>query len=319
MSAGDFETRRQVAKGNPLSQLNSRRRIESVDLTKLRPVPRNARQHSKKQVRQIAESIKRFGFNNPLIVDDNWNIVAGHGRFEAAKLLNMRSVPVITLSHLSEPELRAYRLADNKLAEKASWDQKLLVPELQELEVLLPELGLDLTATGFEPLELEKLTVCSGQGGNPPEKGQARKRDGASIHRARRPQAFPPVLGNQRADMVFGEEQIGAQNRAKDDCAEASPSVVPVVAENRLGLCAHHRADAVVNRIPGLYEGELVTGVAVTYQEQKNLFAWIKNNPARGTVYELVSVYRHPLAWDRNPRGACRGTKSRRGAAKGER
>src|SRR6266850_7790040 len=99
----------------------------------LRAYPGNARTHSPKQIRQIARSIERFGFNNPVLVDDDGQIIAGHGRVEAAKQLRMKTVPCVRLSHLSESDKRAYVLADNRLAEKAGWDNEVLAIELQHL------------------------------------------------------------------------------------------------------------------------------------------------------------------------------------------
>ena len=93
--------------------------IEYTPVRELRPHPNNARTHSKKQIRQIANSIAQFGFCNPVLIDDAKQIIAGHGRVEAAKLLGIDAVPTVRLSHLSEAEKRAYVLADNKLAEKA--------------------------------------------------------------------------------------------------------------------------------------------------------------------------------------------------------
>ena len=160
MAARIFETQQRALKlPRPSSQLDPERRIEMVELGKLRPARCNARQHPKSKSAKSRTSIERFGFNNPLIVDDKCNIVAGHGRFAAAKLLHIRTVPVIRVSHLSETELRAYRLADNKLAENAAWDRQLLAVELKDLQVLLPQLGLDLSATGFGPLELSPLSL----------------------------------------------------------------------------------------------------------------------------------------------------------------
>ena len=111
-----------------------------VDL--LKPYHRNARTHSKKQIRQIASSIERFGFTNPVLVTDDGEIIAGHGRVEAAKLLGMREVPTLALSHLNEAERRAYILADNKLALNAGWDKELLALELQDLIDLSFEIDL---------------------------------------------------------------------------------------------------------------------------------------------------------------------------------
>src|SRR5438874_3696199 len=110
---------------------------ESALTSTLKPAARNARTHSQKQIRQIANSIRQFGFINPIIVDDHNRIIAGHGRYEAAKLLDMREVEIIRVSHLTEEEIRAYMLADNKLAENAGWDAELLRIELGELGALL--------------------------------------------------------------------------------------------------------------------------------------------------------------------------------------
>ena len=119
----------------------------------LKPYPSNARTHSRKQVRQIAASIERFGFTNPVLISDDGEIIAGHGRVEAAKLLGRRSVPTLTLSHLSATERRAYVLADNKLALNAGWDKDILAIELQALV----ELEFDTELTGFSLAEVDLL------------------------------------------------------------------------------------------------------------------------------------------------------------------
>jgi ParB-like chromosome segregation protein Spo0J len=93
--------------------------IERRSLGCLRPYRGNARTHSKKQIRQIADSIRRFGFTNPVLISDDDEIIAGHGRVEASRLLGMESVPTLRLSHLDAAQRRAYVLADNKLAENA--------------------------------------------------------------------------------------------------------------------------------------------------------------------------------------------------------
>ena len=119
----------------------------------LKPYKANARIHSKKQIKQIARSIQRYGFNSPVLVGDDDEIVAGHARLEAAKLIGLEEVPVIRLSHLSAVERRAYLLADNKLALGSSWDQELLASEL----VSLTELGVLLEDTGFSMAEMDIL------------------------------------------------------------------------------------------------------------------------------------------------------------------
>src|SRR3974377_2597268 len=121
-------------------------KVKITPVRELRPHPNNARTHSRKQVKQIAKSIEKFGFWNPVLVDDAKQIIAGHGRVEAAKLLGLEVVPTCLICHLSEAEKRAYILADNKLAENAGWDRELLAIELQGLI----ELDVDIELTGFE-------------------------------------------------------------------------------------------------------------------------------------------------------------------------
>jgi DNA modification methylase len=119
------------------------------------PYARNSRTHSDEQVTQIASSIKEFGFTNPVLIDADGGIIAGHGRVMAAKKLKMESVPVIVLSHLTEAQRRAYVIADNKLALNAGWDDEMLRVEFQELQ----DLGFDVELTGFSMDEINALTV----------------------------------------------------------------------------------------------------------------------------------------------------------------
>lgn len=133
-------------------------KFEAADAIQKRrqfPYPRNARTHSKRQIRQIADSIRAFGFTNPVLVDRSGTIVAGHGRVEAAKLLGMKKGPTICLENLNEDQIRAYILADNKLAEKAGWDNAILAIELQHLTSI--DLGFDVSLTGFEIPEIDLI------------------------------------------------------------------------------------------------------------------------------------------------------------------
>jgi ParB-like chromosome segregation protein Spo0J len=109
-------------------------RIEHWPLEKLIPYARNPRTHSDAQVAQIAASIAAFGFNNPILVDTNAGIIAGHGRLLAARKLQLQQVPVIVLDHLSDSQKRAYILADNQLALNAGWDEAILRLELGALQ-----------------------------------------------------------------------------------------------------------------------------------------------------------------------------------------
>ncbi len=127
-------------------------KIEYIPIAQLRLHSGNARTHSAKQVRQIAESIRMFGFNNPILGDQNGGVIAGHGRILAAKLLGMSEVPTIRLDQMTEAQRHAYIIADNRLAENAGWDRELLALELSYITEL--EIDFDLTITGFETAEI---------------------------------------------------------------------------------------------------------------------------------------------------------------------
>src|SRR6516164_3990326 len=127
--------------------------VEYIPVRELHPYPNNARKHTERQIRQLMSSVSRFGFNNPVLIDDNKQIIAGHGRVEAAKRLGIDAVPTCRLSHLSEPEKRAYILADNRLAEKAHWDKEMVAIELQGLI----DLDFDVELTGFDTPEIDLI------------------------------------------------------------------------------------------------------------------------------------------------------------------
>lgn len=123
------------------------------------PDPRNARTHPKRQIEQIVASIRAFGFTNPILADPEGNLIAGHGRLRAAKELGLAEVPVIELVGLTEPQKRALRLADNKIALNAGWDVEILKLELAELS--LPEIDIDLSLTGFSVGEIDVVLADS--------------------------------------------------------------------------------------------------------------------------------------------------------------
>jgi ParB-like chromosome segregation protein Spo0J len=193
--------------------------IEMIDLSALRPYAKNARRHSRAQIKQIAKSIEAFGFTNPILVSDDLEILAGHGRAVAAQLIGMTQAPIVRLSDLSPAERRAYVLADNKLALNAGWDREVLAIELQGLI----DLGFDVEATGFALGEIEVILDEAAEGApNDPLDGAedaiplvrdaAVSRSGdvwrAGRHRlvcgdARDKAAYQALLDNERADLIF--------------------------------------------------------------------------------------------------------------------
>jgi DNA modification methylase len=129
--------------------------VTYLPTTSLKPHPQNPRVHTDKQIGQIAQSIEAFGFNVPVLVDDRQNVVAGHGRLLAARKLGWNTIPVIKLNHLSESQYSAFLIADNRLTENSSWDERLLGEQLKVLSEL--ELDFDLEVTGFEMAEIDVL------------------------------------------------------------------------------------------------------------------------------------------------------------------
>lgn len=133
-------------------------KVENADIKSIQSYKFNPKIHQEKQIQQIANSIDRFGFNNPILVDEKFEIIAGHGRFAAAQLLKLEQVPIIRLLHLSEVEKRAYRIADNKLSDNSQWDIDLLKLEFSEIEKLAldldDELTLDITGFDFKDIDV---------------------------------------------------------------------------------------------------------------------------------------------------------------------
>src|ERR1700730_15091962 len=195
--------------------------IEQLSVRSLKPYPRNARRHSKDQIKQIAASITRFGFTNPILIADDGEIVAGHGRLAAAELLGMETVPTLRLSNLTEAERRAYVIADNKLALNAGWDRETLAIELQGLV----DLDFEIELTGFSLAEAEIVideardSVVDGADPTVEDKIPAYEGDRPAVSRpgdlwilgrhrlicgdARDANAYSTLLGNESGNLIF--------------------------------------------------------------------------------------------------------------------
>ena len=170
--------------------------IEYVPISKLKLRQRNPRAHSSDQIERISRSIERFGFVSPVIIDGNKRVICGHGRIAGARLLGRESVPTITLEHLSDTELRAYVIADNRLAELAGWDKEILPLELQGLL----DLKFDIEITGFDGPELEVII----DNGNP---------DGSSAEEDKVPELQPTCIVTKPNDLwILGEHRLFCGN-----------------------------------------------------------------------------------------------------------
>ena len=218
MSARVYKTQgKALHSASPSREMMQHPSLEVLPLSQLKPYSRNARTHSKKQIRQIARSIERFGFTNPVLIDQENTILAGHGRVAAATLLSLSAVPCLRIETMSPAEKRAYVIADNKLALNAGWDEEILAEELSGL--LAEDLGFDIALTGFSIPEIDSLAE-----GLTPEEPGAPEEDVLPAHAPTRCQlgdvwalgphrlicgnALDPVtvaalMGSERAQMVF--------------------------------------------------------------------------------------------------------------------
>jgi len=300
-------------------------KIEFTRVRDLRPYPNNARTHSRKQIRQIANSIAKFGFCNPVLIDDDRQIIAGHGRVEAAKLLDIDAVPTCRLSHLSEADKRAYILADNKLAEKAGWDKQLLAIELQ----CLIDLDVEIELTGFEMPEidiiLEDAREADGAPGGP-EDAVPQHSSGPAVtqtgdlwllgnHRllcadARDGAAYDRLLEGAKAEFVFTDPPYNVaidgnvcglgRIRHREfamGCGEMSEVEFTTFLKTVFDRLAEHTIDGSIHQIcmDWRHMWEMLAAGRQVY-ELKNLCVWNKTNAGMGSFYrskhELVFVWK---------------------------
>ena len=195
------------------------RSIEQINLEVLKPAPGNPRKHPKKQLKALIKSIESVGWTVPILVDEDDAILAGHGRFQAAKLMGLQTVPCIRLSGLSSEQKRAYRIADNKLALDAIWDMELLAANFQILEGA----GFDLNLTGFGLPEIDAIRAAADEAATKPSRpeddcpelpkpGEVVTKPGhiwlMGRHRllcgdAKDPQSVETLLTGDKVDLVF--------------------------------------------------------------------------------------------------------------------
>lgn len=300
--------------------------IVYTDVSTLRPYGRNARTHSKKQVKQIATSIERFGFVNPVLIGDDGSVVAGHGRLEAARLLGIDKVPTIRLSHMSEVERRAYVLADNKLALNAGWDKEMLAIELQGLI----DLDFEVELTGFSLAEID-FALDDASNSNP--KARDAEEDLVPVvtgepvtlsgnvwilgrHRlpcgdARSRADFHTLMQGERADMVFTDPPYNVaidgnvcglgsvQHREfAFACGEMSEAEFASFLGCTLGNAADVLRDGAIAFVcmDWRHMGELLGAGRRVFTEFKNLVVWNKSNGGMGAFYrskhELIFVFK---------------------------
>ena len=292
----------------------------------LKPRATNPRTHSKKQIRQIADSIEAFGFTNPVLIDAAGGIIAGHGRVAAAQLLGLETVPTIRLEDLSKAQIRAYVIADNKLAENAGWDRELLAIELQGLIEL--DIDLDVTLTGFEMPEIDILIgELDAEEDEDPADEVPEVAEGPPVTRpgdiwcigkhrlicgdAADPDTHARLLNGVRAQMVFTDPpynvpingHVSGLGKVKhrefamavgEMTKEQFTAFLATVFQNLAG----HSASGAIHFIcmDWRHIGEVIAAGSAAFSELKNLCIWAKTNGGMGSLYrsqhELVFVFK---------------------------
>ena len=301
--------------------------IEMLSTTALTPWKRNARTHSKKQVRQIADSIKEFGFTNPVLIDRQNQILAGHGRVQAAKLLGMEEVPCVRLEDMTEAQKRAYVLADNKLALNAGWDYELLAEELKELSTT--GLDIDVGLTGFSIAEVDSIIADAApeEPGNPDD-DRLPEVDPASVrckpgdiwqvgpHRiicgdARDRNTIAALMDGKLVTAVITDPpynvkidgHVGGSGKIKHRefamaSGEMSTSDFTEFLKAAFRTLADFSVDGSIHFIfmDWRHMNEILIAGQVVYDELKNLLVWVKDNGGMGTFYrsrhELVFAFK---------------------------
>lgn len=291
--------------------MNLARTIDHIPIAALKPRPGNPRTHSKEQIRQIARSIEQFGFTNPILIDDHNGVVAGHGRLAAAKTLGWSEVPTLRLSNLSEAEIRAYVIADNKLAENAGWDAALLKLEFKYLSDL--DIDIDPTITGFAPAEIDAFTIdaTSDVTDDVPQidNGPAITRPGdlwlIGPHRllcgdATDESAYQALLGDERAHMVFSDPpynvKIGGHVSGNGafthrefvmGAGEMNSDEFTAFLRGAFANMAAYSVDGSIHFhcMDWRHVSEMLAAGNAAYSELKNICVWAKTNGGMGSLY----------------------------------
>jgi DNA modification methylase len=297
----------------------------------LKPHPHNSRTHSKKQLKLIAKSIQEFGFLNPVLIDRNGTIIAGHGRVEAAKSLGMDEVATICIEDLTEDQIRAYMLGDNKLAELAGWDREMLAIELQHLYTL--EDVFDIAVTGFEVPEVDLILEKCKRRPDPEDDFAAE--EGPSVterndlwklrrHRilcgnALSRDLYSGLMEKRRANVIFtdppynvpinghagGKGSIQHREFIMASGEMSEPEFISFLT-TVFGLLCRYSTDESVHFIcmDWRHMHELLAAGCQAYDSLLNLCVWSKDAPGLGSFYrsqhELIFVYRNGAGQHRN-------------------
>lgn len=319
----------------PHSSLPRLLNVEYRPLSGLQLDARNPRTHSPRQIKQIARSIEAFGFNVPVLIDAQEQVIAGHGRVLACRQLGWADIPTIRLDHLTPEQARAFMVADNRLTETSAWDDQLLAETLRDLSLV--ELDFDLEAIGFTMGEIDlriegmtdtpvkddpadaPATVATGpvvtQPGDLWLLGRHRLFCGNALELA----AYTQLMEGKRAAMTFSDPPynvpigghvsgLGAIQHREFAMAsgEMNPAEFTGFLTSALAFMAEHSRDGSIHYIcmDWRHLGELLTAGGTVYSELKNICVWCKDNAGMGALYrsqhELVLVYKSGRGKHRN-------------------
>ena len=291
----------------------------------IKPFTNNARLHSKQQVARIAASIQEFGFTNPVLIDEQSELIAGHGRLQAAIQLSLTEVPAIRVLGLTEAQKRALRLADNRLAERSTWSKEALANELK----VLVDLDYDVELTGFDAIEIDGFVTTDGPGvedepviAPPPTTPVSQLGDLWKLgpHRllcgdAREPASYQQLLADEEVGMVITDvpynvpikghvSGLGRHQHSEFAMAsgEMSPEQFRAFLHSILKLARDASRDGAIHYV--FIDWRSIADVIALgrelYSELKNLIAWVKPNGAMGSFYrsqhELIAVFKHGRA-----------------------
>jgi DNA modification methylase len=324
-SALNKPNRRASAGGNTAAA------IERVDIDDLQPWGKNARVHSPKQIRQLARAIEKLGFINPVLIDADNRILAGHGRVAAAKLLGLRSVPCLRVENMTPAQKRAYVLADNKLALNASWDEQVLAEELQGLISIDAEFGIEVT--GFSISETDTLIegLHPEEAGDPVDDVLPDIPEGPPLScagdlwllgdhlvlcgSALEDSTYAALLGDERAQAVITDPPynvkiagnvggLGAVQHGEflTAAGEMTQEEFTKFLETAFCLLAKYSRDGSIHFIfmDFRHLQEILNAGRSVYTELKNLIIWVKDNGGMGTFYrsrhELIFAFKNGTA-----------------------
>lgn len=302
--------------------------IKLLSTTALIAYERNAKLHPKKQVQQIANSIREFEFINPIIIDANNVIIAGHGRFEAAKLLGLKQVPTITVDHLSDAQVKAYRMADNQLTMNSGYDMDLIKVELGELAGL--DLDFDLEITGFETAEIDILLDGPAEpkpdpaDNVPPVELTAVAQLGdvflLNEHRlicgdSTKPEVYEALMQGDKAQAVITDPpyavpisgHVCGLGKIKHrefvmGGGDMTPAEFDTFLDSFMANSVAHSVDGALHYVfmDWRHVYEVIGAGRKHYSELKNICVWSKLNAGMGAMYrsqhEMVMVFKHGTA-----------------------